>query len=146
MRGMRYSGLRWNKARCQFFCAFADHIELSDDMMAIPTEMRRNDKCFIVTPDKSHLNFSQSLPSHLLFIWKVVQDDDGMLNKVAFAEKTNVLKDIMLEQWKKLFTQMESGEGVTVVERKKKSKTFCTFVLQFFCRHYNTSGRIRKHH
>ena len=43
-----------------------------------------------------------------------------MLNKVAFAEKTNVLKDIMLEQWKKLFTQVESGEGVTVVERKKK--------------------------
>ena len=26
--------------------------------------------------------------------------------------------DIMLEQSKKLFTQMESGEGVTVVEKK----------------------------
>ena len=30
-----------------------------------------------------------------------------------------LLKDIMLEQSKKLFTQMEFGEDVTVVERKK---------------------------
>ena len=93
-------------------------------MIAIPTEMRRNDRCFVVTSDKSHPSFFQSLRCHLRDICKAVQDDEGIQNKVAFVEKANVLKDIMLEQSKKLFTQMESGEGVTVVERKKIAKHF----------------------
>ena len=53
-----------------------------------------------------------------------VQDDGGMLNKVAFKEKTNVLKDIMSEHLKKLFTQIESCERATLVERKKIAKHF----------------------
>ena len=53
-----------------------------------------------------------------------VQDDGGMLNKVAFKEKTNVLKDIMSEHLKKLFTQIESCERATPVERKKIAKHF----------------------
>ena len=74
---------------------------------------------FIVTSDKGHPSFFQSLRSHLRAICKAVQDDEGILSKVAFVEKTNVLKDIMPELLKKRFIQMESGEGVTVLERKK---------------------------
>ena len=103
------------KLGVNFSNAFVDPIELSDDMMAIPTEMRRNDRCFKVTSDKSHPSFFQSLRSYLRAICKAVQDDDSILNKVAFVEKTNVLKDIMPKQLKKPFTQMESGEGVTIV-------------------------------
>ena len=44
---------------------FVDPIELLDDMMAVPKEMRRNDRCFIVTSDKSHPSFFQSIHSHL---------------------------------------------------------------------------------
>ena len=112
------------KLGVNFSNAFVDPIELSNDMMAIPTEMRANDRCFIVTSDKSHPSFFQSLRSHLRVICKAVQDDNSMLNKVAFLEKTNVLKDIIPEQSKKLFTQMESGEGLTFVERKKIAKHF----------------------
>ena len=75
------------KLGVNLFNAFVDPIELSDDMMAIPTEMRRNDRCFIVRLDKSHLKFFQSLRSNLRVMCKAVQDDEGILNKVAFMEK-----------------------------------------------------------
>ena len=37
------------KLGVNFSNAFVDPIELSDDVMAIPTQKRRNDRCFIVT-------------------------------------------------------------------------------------------------
>ena len=92
--------------------------------MAKQIEMRRNDRCFIVTSDKSHSVFFQSLHSHLRAICKTVQGDDGILNKVGSVEKTNVLKGIMSEQSEKLFTQMKSGGVVATVERKKIAKDF----------------------
>ena len=103
-------------------------------MMAIATELRRNDRCFIVTSDKSHPSYFQLLHSHLQALCKKVRGDDKrILNKLAFVDKVNVLKDFMPEQLKKLLIQMESGEGVTVAQRKKIITTFYTPVLQFFC-------------
>ena len=123
-KGCNILACNGTKLGVNFSNAFVDPIELLDDMMAIPTEMRTNDRCFIVTSDKSHPSFFQSLRSHLRAQHKTGQDDGSILNKVAFVEKTNVLKDIIPEQSKKLFTQMESSEGLTVVERKKIAKHF----------------------
>ena len=79
------------KLGVKFSNAFIEPIELSDDMMTIPTEMRRSDSCFIVTSDKIHLCFFQSLRSHLRAICQAVQGDDGILNKVTLVEKTKTL-------------------------------------------------------
>ena len=79
------------KLGVSFSNAFVDPIKLLDDVTAIPKEMRRIDRCFIMTSEKSHPTFFQSLRSHLRAICRSVECDDGILNKVAFEEKANFL-------------------------------------------------------
>ena len=107
-----------------FSNAFVDPIELSDGMMAIPTEMGKKDRCLIVTSDKSHPSFFQSLRSHLRAICKAVQDVDSILNKVAFVEKTNVLKDLMPEQSKSCSLKWNPVKVLPLQKEKKIAKHF----------------------
>ena len=125
---MRYLGLGRKKLGVNFSNAFIDPIELSDDMIAILTKMRRNDTCFIVTPDKSHPSFFQSLRFHLRAICKAVQDYQGTLNEVAFVEKTNVLKEIIRSSRKSCSLKWNPVKGL-LLKREKNSKVFYTCVL-----------------
>ena len=140
---MLYFGLGWKKLGVNFSNAFIDPIELSDDMIAILTKMRRNDTCFIVTPDKSHPSFFQSLRFHLQAICKAVQDYQGILNEVAFVEKANVLKDIIRSSRKSCSLKWNPVK-VLPLKREKNSKVFYKCVLQFFIGQPINSGKSRK--
>ena len=100
-------------------------VESSDDMTATPTEMRRNDMlCFIVTSDKSHCSFFQSLHSHLWAICRTVQDDNGILNKEAFVKKKNALKRHYARAVKKAVHSNGIWQRCYCCRKKKIAKHF----------------------
>lgn len=73
--------------------------------MTILTEMRRNNRCFIVISGKGHPSFFQSLHSHLHAICITVHDGNGMLKvgkmrKFTIDKQKKIAITTMMSQWK----------------------------------------------
>ena len=73
--------------------------------MTIPTEMRRDDRCFIVISDKGHPASFQSLHFHLHAICITVHDGNGMLKvgkmrKLTIDKQKKIAINTMMSQMK----------------------------------------------
>ena len=104
--------------------AFVDPIETPEETDAILTKLRRHDRCFIVTADKSQPMFFQRLRSTLRNVSKRVLKEDAGDTFSKATELTSSLRSHIPERSQELFDQLMFGTDVTDTERKAIAKHF----------------------
>lgn len=109
-----------------FANAFVKPIEILEDSNIIPTRLRRNDRCYIVTPPRTEPKIYEMARTHLRYVSLMI------LNRICSADKladdlllarTNQLKDLLPAASLDLFKRMLCSD-TSISERQKMSWHF----------------------
>ena len=112
------------KLGVEFQNAFVDPIETPEETDAILTKLRRHDRSFIVTADKSQPMFFQRSRSTLQNVSKRVLKENADDTFSKATELTSSLRSHIPERSQELFDQLMFGTDVTDTERKAIAEHF----------------------